>query len=82
MIIQKGEREYIVTELAHEWKAERNVGGVSVSYRIPKEAAPDAEAVERYIMENDEVRKAIRSERDKPDSFPDWEDFIEKINKI
>ena len=53
MIIQKGEREYIVTELAHEWKAERNVGGVSVSYRIPKEAAPDAEAVERYIMENE-----------------------------
>lgn len=35
-----------------------------------------------FIMENDEVRKAIRSERDKPDSFPDWESFIEKINKI
>lgn len=55
MIIKKGEREYIVTELAHEWKAERTVGGVSVSYRIPKESAPDAAAVERYIMENDEV---------------------------
>lgn len=35
-----------------------------------------------FIMENDNVRKAIRSERDKPDSFPDWEDFIDKINKI
>lgn len=55
MVVKKGEREYIVTELAHEWKAERAVGGVSVSYRIPKEAAPDAAAVERYIMENDEV---------------------------
>lgn len=33
-----------------------------------------------FIMENDEVRKAIRSERDKPDSFPDWNAFIAKIN--
>lgn len=55
MLVRKGDREYTVTELAHEWKAERSVGGVSVSYRIPKEAAPDAEAVKRYIMENDEV---------------------------
>lgn len=55
MVIRKGEREYIVTELAHEWKAERNVGGVYVDYRIPKETAPDVAAVERYIMENDEV---------------------------
>ena len=37
MIIKKGEREYTVTELAHEWKVERNVGGVSVQYRIKKE---------------------------------------------
>ena len=39
MIIKKGEREYTVTEL-----------GVSVQYRIKKEAAPDAEAVKLYIM--------------------------------
>lgn len=32
-----------------------------------------------FIMENDEDRRAIRSERDKPDSSPDWEDFIDKI---
>lgn len=50
MIIKKGEREYTVTELAHEWKVERNVGGVSVHYRIKKEAVPDAEAVKLYIM--------------------------------
>lgn len=53
MIIKKGEREYTVTELAHEWKVERNVGEVSVQYRIKKEAVPDAEAVERYIAENE-----------------------------
>lgn len=35
-----------------------------------------------FIMENDEVRKAIRSERDKPESFPNWENFIEKIYKM
>ena len=50
MIVKKGEREYTVTELAHEWKVERNVGGVSVQYRIKKEAAPDAEEVKLYIM--------------------------------
>lgn len=35
-----------------------------------------------FIMENDEIRKAIRSERDKLDSFPDWNAFIAKINKV
>lgn len=50
MIVKKGEREYTVTELAHEWKVERNVGGVSVQYRIKKETVPDAEAVKLYIM--------------------------------
>ena len=30
MIIKKGEREYSVTELSHEWKAERVLGGVAV----------------------------------------------------
>lgn len=55
MIIKKGDREYTVTELAHEWKAERAIGSVAVTIKIPKEAAPDAAAVERYIMENNEV---------------------------
>lgn len=55
MVVIKDGREYIVTELSREWKAVRTLGGVSVDYRIPKEAAPDAAAVERYIMENDEV---------------------------
>lgn len=50
MIVKKGERKYTVTELAHEWKVERNVGGVSVQYRIKKEDVPDAEAVKLYIM--------------------------------
>ena len=53
MIIKKGEREYSVTELSREWKAERGLGGVAVEYKIPKEAAPDAAAVERYIAKNE-----------------------------
>ena len=32
---------------------ERVRGGVAVEYKIPKEAAPDAAAVERYIAENE-----------------------------
>lgn len=55
MMIKKGEREYTVTELLREWKVERLLGGVAVDYRIPKEAAPDAAAVKRYIMETDEI---------------------------
>ncbi len=50
MTVKKGDREYTVTELVHEWKVERHVGGVHVQYRIKKEAAPDAEAVKCYIM--------------------------------
>ena len=53
MIIKKGEREYSVTELSHECKAERVLCGVAVEYKIPKEAAPDAAAVEMYIAENE-----------------------------
>lgn len=53
MIIEKGEREYAVTELPREWKVERTLGGVAVEYKIPKEAAPDAAAVERYIAESE-----------------------------
>ena len=44
MIIKKGEREYSVTELSHEWTAERVLGGVAVEYKITKEAAPAAAA--------------------------------------
>lgn len=53
MIIKKGEREYSVTELSQEWKAERAIGGVTVEYKIPKEAAPSVAAVEKYIAENE-----------------------------
>lgn len=53
MIITKNEREYTITELSREWKVERVLGGVAVEYRIPKEAAPDAAAVEQYIERNE-----------------------------
>lgn len=45
----------MVTEFSRERKVERDLGGVAVKYRIPKEAAPDAAAVERIIAENDEI---------------------------
>lgn len=32
-----------------------------------------------FIMENTEVREAIRMARDKQDSHPNWDDFLEKI---
>ena len=70
MIIKKGEREYSVTELSHEWKAERVLGGVAVEYKIPKEAAPDAAAVERYIAENELLGGVIPCRRRKEKRIP------------
>ena len=32
-----------------------------------------------FIMQNKEVIERLRSERDKPDARPNWEDFIKKI---
>lgn len=29
-----------------------------------------------FIMKHDEIRALIRSERDKPDNYPNWDDFI------
>ena len=35
-----------------------------------------------FIMKNDDIRKAIRSERDNSKKSPDWQDFIEKMRKM
>lgn len=35
-----------------------------------------------YIMKNDDVRRIIRQKRDNSESFSDWNEFIEKINKV
>ena len=33
-----------------------------------------------FIMDNPEVRETIRAQRDKKDSVPNWDDFMNKIN--
>ena len=55
MVIKVNGKEFAVTELAQKWKVERAIGGVSVVYEVPKEIAPDAAAVERYIEERNEI---------------------------
>ena len=55
MLISKNGREYTITECKNVWKAERIIGGVSVVYEIPKKAAADVAAVERYIEEHSEL---------------------------
>ncbi len=35
-----------------------------------------------YIMENEDILKCIRNSRDEPDASPNWNDFINKINKV
>ncbi len=50
MIIKKHEREYHITEHVEAWSIKRVLGGVTVEYKIPKEAAPDTKALEKYIQ--------------------------------
>lgn len=50
MIIKKCEREYHVTEHVEAWSIKRVLGGVTVEYKIPKEAAPDQKTLEEYIQ--------------------------------
>ena len=33
-----------------------------------------------FIMDNPEVRETIRRQRDREDSVPNWNDFMNKIN--
>lgn len=35
-----------------------------------------------FIMENDDIRRAIRIERDSSREYSDWQDFIEKMRKM
>ena len=34
-----------------------------------------------FIMSNRNILEAIRAARDKPEAAPNWNDFMEKINK-
>lgn len=55
MILKKHGYEYTITELADKWKVERETDGVIVRYKVPKELAPDAATLERYIEEHGEI---------------------------
>ena len=55
MIIYKNGQAHTVTELAQEWKVERQIGEVHVVYKVSKEIAPSVESIEQYIMEGNGV---------------------------
>ena len=55
MVITCKDREYLLSEQKDKWKLSREIGGVKVVYEVPKEAAPDADAVERYGAEHSEL---------------------------
>ena len=52
MVITCKDREYLLSEQKDKWKLSREIGGVKVEYEIPKGAAPDADAVKRYVEEH------------------------------
>lgn len=55
MVITCKDREYLLSEQKDKWKLSRKIGGVEVEYEISKGAAPDADAVKRYVEEHSEL---------------------------
>lgn len=55
MTIQKGNAEYTVKQTKSGWTVTRVLGGVKVSYHVPKEVAENEDALRRYIMEDNEL---------------------------
>lgn len=55
MVITCKDREYLLSEQKDKWKLSREIGGVKVEYEVPKEVAPDADAVKRYVEEHSEL---------------------------
>ena len=55
MEIKKGEKVYQVNDTGKGWTVKRTLGGVDVKYIIDKALAPDAAALEAYIIANDEL---------------------------
>ena len=55
MVITCKNREYLLSEQKDKWKLSREIGGVEDGYAIPKGAAPDADAVKRYVEEHSEL---------------------------
>lgn len=55
MVITCKDREYLLSEQKDKWKLSREIGGVKVEYEVPKEAAPDADAVKQYVEEHSEL---------------------------
>jgi hypothetical protein len=55
VVITCKDREYLLSEQKDKWKLSREIGGVKVEYEVPKEAAPDADAVKRYVEEHSEL---------------------------
>ena len=53
MVIQKGEKELTATKTQSGWTIARIVGGVKIDYHVSKEIAPNEEALQKYIHEND-----------------------------
>ena len=55
MTITKGDKMYIITDKGAQWSITRDLGGVKVEYSIEKDLAPDAKALETYILNNHEL---------------------------
>lgn len=55
MTIQKDGRVYTVVDKGAQWCVTRDLGGVKAEYCIEKDLAPNADALEAYIIEHDDL---------------------------
>ena len=55
MTIKKDNKVYAVTDKGTQWHITRDLGSVKVEYSVEKDLAPDAAALEAYILGNDDL---------------------------
>jgi len=53
MTIEKQGKIYAVLETATAWKVARQLGGVEVSYSVPKADCPTFDALNQFVIESD-----------------------------
>ena len=51
MYIELNGKTYKITENKTTWRVEQKQGSLTVAYSIPKDAAPDIEAVKAFMVE-------------------------------
>ena len=55
MIIEKNGKTYTITELQNKWNVKTNSGKLSATYEVSKELCPTIDALQEYVLNNDNL---------------------------